>query len=156
MKPVAVPVLLAAVAAALTSCQSNNQASAPYAYGDGNEAATNENPYGEGSYPSPYGAPPGPYPQEGDYVEVTPVAPDPYAGSTPPPAETYQPPSYGDRPAAPAPPVLAANTNTTHQVAKGDTLYSISRRYGTSVEAIKQVNSLNSDTIYAGDTLAIP
>ncbi|MEZ5299646.1 MAG: LysM peptidoglycan-binding domain-containing protein [Verrucomicrobiales bacterium] len=39
---------------------------------------------------------------------------------------------------------------------KGDTLFSLSRRYGTSVSAIKQQNGLVSDTIKIGQVLALP
>jgi len=38
----------------------------------------------------------------------------------------------------------------------GDTLYSIARRYGTTVEAIKTANGLNSNVIQAGQRLRIP
>lgn len=41
-------------------------------------------------------------------------------------------------------------------VVKDDTLYSISRRYGTSVEALKQCNGLNSNLILVGQKLTVP
>ena len=44
---------------------------------------------------------------------------------------------------------------TTHQVKKGDTLYSISRRYYTSVEEIMRLNKLNDSTISVGQKLMI-
>ncbi len=44
---------------------------------------------------------------------------------------------------------------TTHQVQKGDTLYSISRRYYTSVEEIMRLNKLNDSTISIGQELMI-
>jgi LysM repeat protein len=43
-----------------------------------------------------------------------------------------------------------------HTVADDDTLYSLSRRYGTTVEAIMQANGLNSNRIYVGQRLTIP
>jgi len=43
-----------------------------------------------------------------------------------------------------------------HKVAAGDTLYGLSRRYGTSVSKIKSANGLSSDTIVNGRTLKIP
>jgi membrane-bound lytic murein transglycosylase D len=49
------------------------------------------------------------------------------------------------RPAAPV----------THRVQRGDTLYSIARRYDTTVTAIKQVNRLRSNLINIGDRLTI-
>ncbi len=50
----------------------------------------------------------------------------------------------------PAPP------KRTHTIAKGETLWAISRRYGTSVAAIKSSNGLRSDLIHPGQVLKIP
>jgi len=41
-------------------------------------------------------------------------------------------------------------------VRSGDTLYSIARRHGTTVEAIKAANGLTSNLIQAGQRLRIP
>jgi LysM repeat protein len=41
-------------------------------------------------------------------------------------------------------------------VRSGDTLYSLARRCGTTVEALKRANCLSSDTIYAGSELWLP
>lgn len=43
-----------------------------------------------------------------------------------------------------------------HVVQAGETLYSIAQKYGTTVEAIKNLNGLTSDTIYVGQILVIP
>lgn len=43
-----------------------------------------------------------------------------------------------------------------HTVVAGDTLYSLSRRYGTTVSRIKSVNGLSSDLIVNGRRLRIP
>ena len=40
-------------------------------------------------------------------------------------------------------------------VQRGDTLWDLARSHGTSVDALKALNSLRSDTIYAGQTLRI-
>jgi uncharacterized surface anchored protein len=45
---------------------------------------------------------------------------------------------------------------TWYRVCWGDTLYSISRRYRTTVDALKWANRLTSNTIYAGQKLCIP
>jgi len=46
-----------------------------------------------------------------------------------------------------------ANSKPNHMVAKGDTLYSISRKYGLSVDEIKKINGLRSNDISIGQTL---
>jgi len=43
-----------------------------------------------------------------------------------------------------------------HIVAKGDTLYSLSKRYNTTVDAIKKMNNLNSNDLAVGQELKIP
>jgi LysM repeat protein len=45
---------------------------------------------------------------------------------------------------------------TTHLVQPGDTLFSLSVRYGTTVEAFMRANGLTSEMIYQGQTLVIP
>jgi len=44
---------------------------------------------------------------------------------------------------------------TYYTVVRGDTLYSISRRYNTSVETIKRLNNLNSNVISIGQKLRV-
>jgi len=43
----------------------------------------------------------------------------------------------------------------THTIVKGDTLYSLSRRYGVSVDKIKSDNNLNSNNLAIGQVLII-
>ncbi|MBD0833621.1 glucosaminidase domain-containing protein [Aestuariibaculum sediminum] len=45
--------------------------------------------------------------------------------------------------------------NTVHTVVKGDTLYSISKRYNTTVQNIQQLNGLNGTNISIGQELII-
>ncbi|APG60347.1 glucosaminidase domain-containing protein [Christiangramia salexigens] len=47
------------------------------------------------------------------------------------------------------------NNTETHKVEKGDTLYSIAKRYNTTVEEIKRSNRLNGNTISIGQILNI-
>ncbi|MEM6783848.1 MAG: LysM peptidoglycan-binding domain-containing protein [Bacteroidota bacterium] len=54
-----------------------------------------------------------------------------------------------------APPTLA-QTATEHVVERGDTLFSIAQRYGTSVFDLRQTNNLLSNRIQVGQTLQIP
>ncbi len=49
------------------------------------------------------------------------------------------------------------NTNTTnYTVKKGDSLYSIARSFNTSVDAIKKLNNLSTNTLQIGQVLKIP
>jgi LysM repeat protein len=45
---------------------------------------------------------------------------------------------------------------STYQVQRGDTLYSIARRFGTTVQAIMTANNLTSTRIVVGQQLVIP
>ncbi|MCK5400668.1 MAG: LysM peptidoglycan-binding domain-containing protein, partial [Flavobacteriaceae bacterium] len=45
--------------------------------------------------------------------------------------------------------------NITHKVVKGDTLYSLSRKYKTSVDAIKSTNNLVSNNLKIDQILII-
>jgi len=67
------------------------------------------------------------------------------ASASPPPAPKPKP-----KPVKVKPKILRIT------VKKGDTLYGISRRYNSSVSAIKRVNSLKSDLIKPGQRLTIP
>jgi LysM repeat protein len=56
-----------------------------------------------------------------------------------------------------APTVPVPPTACTHAVRPGDTLYSIARNYGATVDAIMTANGItNANLIYAGQTLTIP
>ena len=45
--------------------------------------------------------------------------------------------------------------NTTHIVQRGDTLYSLAKEYGVTLEQIQQVNGLSSDKIQVAQVLKI-
>jgi LysM repeat protein len=47
------------------------------------------------------------------------------------------------------------SNTTTYKVKKGDTLYSIAKRYNTSVSKLKTSNNLISDRIYVGNILKV-
>lgn len=58
-------------------------------------------------------------------------------------------------------PVPAASTPSApvpslYKVVAGDTLWKISKTFGTTVDALKKANKLTSDNIYPGQTLEIP
>ena len=47
------------------------------------------------------------------------------------------------------------STVTTHTVKKGDTLYSLSKKYNVSITTLKSLNALKKDTIQVGQKLKI-
>lgn len=47
-------------------------------------------------------------------------------------------------------------TEAEYHVARGDSLWSIARRYATTVEMLQAANDLSTSRIYAGQTLRIP
>lgn len=57
---------------------------------------------------------------------------------------------------APVTSFSAPATITSHVVAKGDTLYNISKRYAVTLDALQIANSLDSNNIGLGQILAIP
>ncbi len=63
--------------------------------------------------------------------------------------------NVGTQPVAPQTKAAAAST-TYHIVKKGDTLYSIGRRYGLSIDRLKKINKLdNNSVIYTGQKLSV-
>ncbi len=58
--------------------------------------------------------------------------------------------------ATPSTATPAPRTATSHVVRRGDTLWSIATRYGTSVAALKSANRLRDDRIYVGQRLTLP
>lgn len=93
-------------------------------------------------------APPAPQPQQMP-PQSTPSAPTPPQQISLPPARTAPPQTV----ASTAP---AAPQARYHKVVSGDTLFSLSRRYGASVSELKSTNGLTSDTIRLGQTLRVP
>ncbi len=51
---------------------------------------------------------------------------------------------------------MQATTTTPYTVVSGDTLWSISNRFDTTVSALRSANNLSSDTLSIGQTLIIP
>jgi membrane-bound lytic murein transglycosylase D len=58
-------------------------------------------------------------------------------------------------PSAPAPAATAQQTLRSYKVQSGDNLFDISRRFGVTLDILKQRNSLSSDMIRIGQTLLI-
>ena len=73
--------------------------------------------------------------------------PKPVAKPTPKPAPKPKP-----KPA----PVKAKPSFSYHTVSKGDTLYSLARKFGVSVRSIQQANGMSGTNIRIGQSLKIP
>ena len=77
----------------------------------------------------------------------------PLVASQPPPSRPAPAGQPKPRPVSPKP---APKPTIHHTVVKGNTLYSLGRRYGTSVGAIQQANGIRGTTIRIGQKLRIP
>ncbi|TXF91255.1 LysM peptidoglycan-binding domain-containing protein [Neolewinella aurantiaca] len=90
-------------------------------------------------------------PQPQAYGTQQPAPPQPYY--TQPQEQQVQPESvaYGTASQQPSTTVTTVN----HTVAKGETLYAVSRKYNTTVDAVKTANGLTSNTLFPGQQLAI-
>jgi LysM repeat protein len=86
-------------------------------------------------------------------------APTPAATPKPtpvaPPSQVVAKPT--PKPEAPKPVVKPSGSSKSHTMGKGDTLYSLSRKYGVSVTAIQKANNItNPNAIREGAKLLIP
>lgn len=98
---------------------------------------------------NPYAAP--------DYGDDSGTPYEPSASDVNPPA--YDSPAvYEDTtPAlAPAPAPAPTSRATVHTVVRGDTLWGIGKKYGVTIDSIKQANGLTSDVAVLGAKLQIP
>ena len=75
-------------------------------------------------------------------------APKPVYKPAPKPKPVYKP--------APKPKPKPKPTTIRHTVKKGDTLYSLARKYGTTISKIQKANGLRGTTIQAGKSYVIP
>ena len=142
MRTVFTIAVASAVSLSAISCKSNKTASKDSYKG---------NQYGQG-YEDPYAA-------AGEYDNVYAAGGvnryeaasvyqnNPGAGGN----EQYYTPPQGQAYVAPA-----TSGTSSHTVRKGDTLYNLSRRYGTTVSAIRQSNGISGDLIRIGERLRIP
>ncbi len=73
-------------------------------------------------------------------------------GGSPAPTTATPPPAT---PQTVQPAATASANASTHTVARGETLYGISRKYGISVADVKEWNNLNSNTIRRGQVLQV-
>ncbi|MFC5049861.1 LysM peptidoglycan-binding domain-containing protein [Rubritalea spongiae] len=85
--------------------------------------------------------------------------PQQYAATTPTPPPTSAPISNTPPPPKKTPSVTVkpkTKPPLSHTVKRGDTLYGLSRKYGTSVSSIQRANNLRGTTIGLGQRLVIP
>lgn len=82
-----------------------------------------------------------------------PTEPDVRAGASEPEFEVKDEVIPEEKPVAPKPAKAAART---HKVVKGDTLYSLSKRYGVTVDAIRKANGLKDNGLRIGQKIKIP
>ncbi|MES2467827.1 MAG: LysM peptidoglycan-binding domain-containing protein [Verrucomicrobiota bacterium] len=75
------------------------------------------------------------------------------SASSKPKSTTASKPKPKPKPAAKPKP---KSSTVSYTVKKGDTLYGLANRYGTSVSAIKKANGLSSDMLRDGRSLKIP
>lgn len=159
-----IPKLIALTAVALSgvACQSNKTASSdPYntagqAYGG---SAGGADPYASsGEYDNVYASGGGQsYGGASAYGGAPSYGSDDYYTQAPQ-QPAYNPPSY-QQPSYEAPSYSGGGStagSTSHTVRKGDTLFNISRRYGTTVNELRRANGINGDLIRIGETLVIP
>ncbi|WP_259347093.1 LysM peptidoglycan-binding domain-containing protein [Niallia taxi] len=80
-------------------------------------------------------------------------APTPTVTPTPPKVTTPTPKPVEPKPAPKPAPIP---TVKTHTVVRGDSLWSLSKKYGTTIDAFKKTNGLKSDSLRVGQKLTIP
>lgn len=101
--------------------------------------------------------PPTPNPE--DVPTLAPAVPTtvPDFSPSPTPTPELQPTAVPEQPTAVPPTAVPPGQPTTHTVAPGDTLYSISQRYGVSMEEIMAANGLTDpNQLSVGQQLTIP
>ena len=136
---------LATAAALLTACSAAKN-SAPVVAGNGVGGSSTASPYTP-STATPYAGAGNPY-------GATPYTPTPSTVYTPSTPST--PVASGSAYSHPAGAYPSVDVNATfHQVAPGDTLYNIAKRYGVSQDNIRAWNNMPDDTVKLGTSLRV-
>ena len=115
----------------------------------------------------------GPFDEDGNYIEAwadnppprskrskskpAPPGPEPRLASAPATIPSPQPQTYRTAPKPVYKPKPKPKPKfVRHSVKKGETLYGLARRYGTSVSAIQKANGISGALIRIGQSLKIP
>lgn len=142
---------LATAAALLTACSAAKN-SAPVVAGNGVGGSSTASPYTPSTAATPY---------DGTGAGTTAGAGNPYGATpyTPTPSTVYTPSTpvaSGSAYNHPAGAYPSVDVNATfHQVAPGDTLYNIAKRYGVSQDNIRAWNNMPDDTVKLGTSLRV-
>ena len=144
---------LATAAALLTACSAAKN-SAPVVAGNGVGGSSTASPYTP-STATPYdGTGAGTTAGAGNPYGATPYTPTPSTVYTPSTPST--PVASGSAYSHPAGSYPSVDVNATfHQVAPGDTLYNIAKRYGVSQDNIRAWNNMTDDTVKLGTSLRV-
>lgn len=135
--------ILFALVSFLVSCTQKGKPVAP--------AASTGNQYGVPTSGAPGGYNPPYQPINPINPPATPVA---AAYGTPPPPVAIAP--YTPPPATPAPAPSPDLNGNVYTIKAGDSLWGIARKFGTSVNAVKETNGMTGNTIIEGKSLIIP
>ena len=98
----------------------------------------------------------------GDYDVANPYAAPDYVDDNGTPYEpgnldpVYETPAAYETSVAEPEPSPVATAPKVHTIARGDTLWGLSKQYGVSIDSIKSANGLTSDTVVLGAKLQIP
>lgn len=154
------PVL--AIGSLLTSCQNGQNPFAQKSAGTDPYVSNYGNDGGYNPYPGSSGSTSGGYTSAPTYTPPpAPVEADPYAfnapTSTPKTSSTPKKTVSSSKPkSSTAKKSTAKKSSGSYKVAKGDTLYGIAKKRGTTVAKIKSANGMSSDLIRPGQSLKIP
>lgn len=154
--------LLALAAAALCSCETLKQTPAyndPYVSNYGNDGGYNPYPGLPGTAQTGGGVPayePPPAPVEADpYAFNAPSSPAPSSSASSSSGSSSSR-STAAKKTTPSKSTAKKSSGSSYKVVRGDTLYGIARKRGSSVAKIKAANGLKSDVIRPGQVLRIP
>jgi nucleoid-associated protein YgaU len=151
---------LALAVAALCSCETLKQSPAyddPYVSNYGNDGGYNPYPGLPGTAQTGGGVPayePPPAPVEADpYAFNAPSSPPPRSSSA---SSSSSSSSRTTSKSTASKSTAKKSSGSSYKVVRGDTLYGIARKRGSSVAKIKAANGLKSDLIRPGQVLRIP